>query len=737
MSSNIRRLLAGLLISAMAAGVTPAMATEGSDAEQDERTPAVQSDGDTVLTVQETEVSGGRLTFSIQETGYASVTSCKNVRGTLTIPSEIQLKNGNTYPVTEVESSAFSECAHLKKVVFPTSIVEIKPEAFFQCGQLEEVVFNDTSETRVIVTRQGSVWISAEAQTAEETDAVAVQEEDGLVLSGAERTSDGYQLNLKLGETFSVPEHLTDNGEPVDADAIAIRGSNGVITAPRRVLKTWNTGKAKLTIAVGEETLTLHVTVTGNGINMLNEYAFAQCTKLESITIPSTMMEIGVAPFLSCENLKEIVVEDGNRHFAALTSTMLGRVNQKQYEINRAAGMEEAEAKRQAADTLVVLANGVEGDVVIPEGVKELAVGAVYGCNQMMTVTLPSTLVKVNTGGDPSNFSMCDALRSIAVAADNPLYCASDGILYSKDNTSLIKLPEQCGTTVSVPQGVTRIEVYAAEMNGALECLKLPNTLKTIEKYAFYDCEKLKQVTLGGVKTIENSAFAECTALERIRIPRSCTRLGENAFSDAGLTQLHLPLNGSLKTLETGVFSGTNLKTVVIPSSVTKIKERALAGMGQLRALYFMGKRPSIAKSKRGVGGAFAKTPTAQIKLYYRKSQSGWRKKNGKAKKVEDSTQKTWQPPTQPKVKYKRTEKGVTVSVSVNRKQTLTGYEVAYASKKNGAYQKVMTIKASKKQSTVKRRLSSGKRGYYKVRAYCILGGTKVASRFGQPTQVK
>ena len=737
MGNGMRRLLAGLLVSTMAVGAVPALAEEGNAAGKNQAV-VVQTDDQTTQTVTVKNVSGGKLTFEIQETEYAVVTSCEKVRGTLTIPSEIELSNGEVYPVTEVESSAFSSCSRLQKVVFPKSIVRIRTEAFFECSKLEEIVFNDSTETRLTVTKQGGVWSTPESAENDESADVVVEEETGLVLRGAEPVSDGYQLNLRMGERFSVPDHLVQDGEPVEADDITIRGSNGVVTAPRRVLTTWSTGKADLTIAVGKETLTLHVTVTGNGITEMDDYAFAKCDKLESVTLPATLCDIGVAPFLYCETLNEIAVAEDNQHFAALASNMLGRINEKKYKENRASGMEDAEAKRAAADTLVVLANGASGDVVIPEGVRELAVGAVYGCNQMKSITLPSTAIKLNTTNDPGNFAMCDALRSIMVAGDNPSYCADDGILYTKDKKTLVKLPEQCGASVSLPKGVTRIESYAAAMNAVVKRLTLPRSVRTIGEYAFYDCEKLERLSLNsGLKTIESGAFAQCMVLNRLTVPKSCTQIQASAFSDSGLTKISLPLDGSLKTLETAVFEGTQVEKLVIPASVTEIKERALAGMAVLDEVYFMGKRPKLAKSKRGVGGTFAGTNTSLLKLYYRKSMSGWQNADGKAKKIEGVTPKTWQVPTTPSANYQRGQKGVMVSVAVNQKQSLAGYQVMYASKKNGTYEQVMTIKTPKKATTVQQTLSSGKRGYYKICAYRTIGGTTLTSSWSKPVRVK
>jgi hypothetical protein len=72
----------------------------------------------------------------------------------------------------------------------------------------------------------------------------------------------------------------------------------------------------------------------------------------------------------------------------------------------------------------------------------------------------------------------------------------------------------------------------------------IPNAVKVIMLHAFIDCERMSTVTLGeGLEKIEWCASENCTSLERIVIPpavkdiddsafRSCSNLTNTVFCD-------------------------------------------------------------------------------------------------------------------------------------------------------------------------------------------------------------
>ena len=106
----------------------------------------------------------------------------------------------------------------------------------------------------------------------------------------------------------------------------------------------------------------------------------------------------------------------------------------------------------------------------------------------------------------------------------------------------------------------------------SLTSVTIPNSVKTIERFAFYNCKSLTSVTIpNSVTTIEQSAFSECRFLTSVTIPNSVTTISDNTFSGcSSLTSVTIP--NSVTTIGGLAFSRcTNLQKVYIGNSVKTI----------------------------------------------------------------------------------------------------------------------------------------------------------------------
>ncbi len=94
-----------------------------------------------------------------------------------------------------------------------------------------------------------------------------------------------------------------------------------------------------------------------------------------------------------------------------------------------------------------------------------------------------------------------------------------------------------------------------------------------------------------GLETIEGFAFSVCN-MKTVVIPDSVTSIGEQAFESCkNLIELKLPNN--IKTLETRVFSSCYaLKSITIPASVIEIKEFAFYYSTGLESIIFLSTTP-------------------------------------------------------------------------------------------------------------------------------------------------
>ncbi len=155
---------------------------------------------------------------------------------------------------------------------------------------------------------------------------------------------------------------------------------------------------------------------------------------------------------------------------------------------------------------------------------------------------------------DPSAFMACPQLEVFYVETNNPYYSSVDGILFSKDLTSLIRYPEgKQDSTYVVPETVTRIENNAFVFSGYIKNIVLPQNIKYIGPCAFvkcgiteivipdsvsymgegvfYNCKQLKKITLSHhLLDIKQNTFMFCTKLLNITIPKNVAILDCFAF---------------------------------------------------------------------------------------------------------------------------------------------------------------------------------------------------------------
>ena len=151
---------------------------------------------------------------------------------------------------------------------------------------------------------------------------------------------------------------------------------------------------------------------------------------------------------------------------------------------------------------------------------------------------------------------------------------------------------------VTVPDGVTAIGyaafvnigeneyIHKANYNDKLISVKIPNSVKSINKFAFHYCTKLKIINIpNSVTTIGNNAFSVCRALTSITIPNSVTSIGNEAFLGCGsLSSVTLP--NSIVSIGDAVFySCSSLSSITIPNSVTSIGDEAFLGCKSLSSI--------------------------------------------------------------------------------------------------------------------------------------------------------
>ena len=152
---------------------------------------------------------------------------------------------------------------------------------------------------------------------------------------------------------------------------------------------------------------------------------------------------------------------------------------------------------------------------------------AFEGCSALTDITIPETCT---TLGD-FVFDGCSALKEIQVADSNPNYQDIDGVLFSKDGSTLIKYPDDSDLVdYVVPDGCTRLEDWSFTGAKSLKSIDIQNIQELGEDVFFY-CQSLTDMTIpDSITEIPNNTFTYCTELTSITLPKQLTSIGDFAF---------------------------------------------------------------------------------------------------------------------------------------------------------------------------------------------------------------
>jgi hypothetical protein len=267
----------------------------------------------------------------------------------------------------------------------------------------------------------------------------------------------------------------------------------------------------------------------------------------------------------------------------------------------------------KSGTTLVEYPPGLSGSYTIPGTVTSIGASAFSACYYLSGVTIPDTVTNIGSEGfgfcfdltnitlpdsvtsiGPDVFINCDHLPAITVAAGNPAFTSVGGVLFDKNETTLLVYPAGLDGSYTIPTGVLTVETDAFFLCDGLTDVTFPPSVTTLEYGAFSDCDGLTNVTLGaGVNSLSTAVFGGCEQLTAINVNPSNTTfssLNGVVFDKNQTTLIQFPpgytagytVPSSVTSIADNAFEGCILTDVIIPGSVRSIGINSLQGCGSL-----------------------------------------------------------------------------------------------------------------------------------------------------------
>lgn len=316
----------------------------------------------------------------------------------------------------------------------------------------------------------------------------------------------------------------------------------------------------------------------------IGEEAFAECTNLTKIILPTKISQIGNSAFGGCKNLTDITIPEkvsilGDYAFAECEK--LKTINIPQSVTNIPSGC--------FADC-----HALES-IKLPQHTKSIGKEAFARCQELTKIEIPA---EINSIGGAA-FAGCQKLAFIKVDPNNKKYCSTaGGVLYSKDGKYILQYPAgKEGDIYTIPNGVIRVGSYAFSGSKSIKKITIPTTCTSVGYGAFYECSNLKDIELPEqLVKIESDLFYGCSSLEQIKIPATALSIGNNAFFGcSGLKKTTIP--SLVSKFGKQSFQGcSTLESVELPEGVTEIPQSCFAFCYNLKNVKLPNTLTSIAE---------------------------------------------------------------------------------------------------------------------------------------------
>ena len=323
----------------------------------------------------------------------------------------------------------------------------------------------------------------------------------------------------------------------------------------------------------------------------IDNYAFCYCRNLSSVVFSDSLIEIGSSSFSNCNITGELIIPDSVKVVAP--SAFESNVNLTSVYIG--SGVEKLGIPSLSLSYTVFSSCSALEEINVSEHNQyySSSQGVLYNKDKSEVIIVPQAISgEITLPSTVQDFSYttvkgCKNITVFNVEEGSLYYKSVDGIIYTADGKELIRCPYPKSGSITVAEGTEYIGSYAFDACTKITEVILPDSLVSIYNYAFNGCNGLTKINFpNSLKAINQCAFRYCSSLSSVELPDSVTIIGQYAF-DSCRNLTHLKLSESLTNIGASAFSGCNITGVLeIPDNVKIVSGLAFSGNNNLKEVY-------------------------------------------------------------------------------------------------------------------------------------------------------